>query len=66
MKIVHGTAVASGIKVEGYEEWMETAVARAASSMNLTCTGSQHRPQTLQSLRCRSQSQSWTDTVQVL
>ena len=26
MKIVHGTAVASGIKVEGYEEWMETAV----------------------------------------
>ena len=27
MKIVHGTAVASGIKVEGYEEWLETAVA---------------------------------------
>ena len=26
MKIVHGTAVASGIKVDGYEEWLEKAV----------------------------------------
>lgn len=24
MKIVHGTAVASGVKVEGYEEWLNT------------------------------------------
>lgn len=28
MKIVHGTAVASGIKVDGYEEWLETTVPR--------------------------------------
>jgi len=25
MKIIHGTAVASGIKVEGYEEWLATS-----------------------------------------
>jgi len=28
MKIVHGTAVASGIKVDGYEEWVKTTVPR--------------------------------------
>jgi len=34
MKIVHGTAVASGIKVEGYEEWMETAVPKPKTIMD--------------------------------
>ncbi|CAJ1372557.1 unnamed protein product [Effrenium voratum] len=33
MKIVHGTAVASGIKVEGYEEWLETAVPKPKTIM---------------------------------
>ena len=36
MKIVHGTAVASGIKVEGYEEWLETA-ARAPDTETKSC-----------------------------
>lgn len=33
MKIVHGTAVASGIKVEGYEEWLATSASRLRIDM---------------------------------
>eukprot|EP00434_Breviolum_minutum_P001770 symbB.v1.2.001567.t1/scaffold88.1/size340390/2 len=33
MKIIHGTAVASGIKVEGYEEWLATSVPKPRSIM---------------------------------
>lgn len=36
MKIVHGTAVASGIKVEGYEEWLATAASQLRSVTGAT------------------------------
>lgn len=34
MKIVHGTAVASGVKVEGYEEWLKTTVPKPRSILS--------------------------------
>ncbi|CAK9001619.1 unnamed protein product [Durusdinium trenchii] len=34
MKIVHGTAVASGIKVEGYEKWLKKSVPKPKSIMD--------------------------------
>jgi large subunit ribosomal protein L11 len=34
MKIVHGTAVASGVNVEGYDEWLETAVPKPKSILD--------------------------------
>ena len=36
MKIIHGTAVASGIKVEGYEEWLATSASQLQSG---ACNG---------------------------
>ena len=34
MKIVHGTAVASGIRVEGYGEWLATSAPQLKISVN--------------------------------
>eukprot|EP00930_Biecheleria_cincta_P077038 TRINITY_DN64272_c0_g1_i1.p1 TRINITY_DN64272_c0_g1~~TRINITY_DN64272_c0_g1_i1.p1 ORF type:complete len:299 (-),score=44.79 TRINITY_DN64272_c0_g1_i1:123-959(-) len=34
MKIVHGTAVASGVNVEGYDEWLRLAVPKPKSIMD--------------------------------
>jgi len=34
MKIIHGTAVASGVNVEGYDEWLKTAVPKPKSILD--------------------------------
>ena len=60
MKIVHGTAVASGIKVEGYEEWLKTAAVASddGKGARVLCF--------LEQCRCQSPYPSWTDMGQDL
>lgn len=45
MKIVHGTAVASGIKVEGYDEWLAQQFKPPASIMDRYGPGVHNLPQ---------------------
>jgi len=44
MKIVHGTAVATGVQVEGYEEWLKTCVPKPETILDRYGPGLGHLP----------------------
>jgi len=45
MKIVHGTCVASGVEVEGYEEWLKTIFPKPETIMGRYGPGKQNLPE---------------------
>jgi len=44
MKIIHGTAVATGVVVDGYEEWLKTTVPKPSSIMGRYGQGTKRLP----------------------